>query len=1246
MNSVTLNLVGRVCFRLRKAIPVAGLSLVVLLISAPLFSQANLASIQGTVTDQSGAAVAGASVTVTDAARGVSRTLTTDQAGEYNAAALVPGTKTVRVDFAGFKTVERTNVVLEVGDNVRVDFSIQPGTVTQTVTVETSVPLTDTSNAELGGTLTNQTINDLPLNGRNYVNLLTLRPGVSIYSGGGFFTQSTDGLRPDDNIFLLDGLTQTVAWTGLSIVNGASLAGDSQTFVPLDAIQEFQIVHLPGAEYGFKSGGVVNVGLKAGTNSIHGTAYAFGRTDGWDAKNYFDRASEGFPAFPLSLQQFGATAGGPIRKDKLFWFLSYEDQRYSTAGSFTSTSPVTCSATDPSCGLFQNGPGPFGCSALAAGDCVNSIVDACSDLNAQGLTIAPLSAKLAGLNTTTCAVTANPPGSRVVPGQAASIFPINNATTVPGTNTVFPNLTDVNQSDNGLAKIDYHINDRNTVNFYYFIGENNGTWADGANELAPNWRSLLYVRSQLFNGAWTWVPNSQWVNQLRGGYGRFTQSYLSADHTTSAAAYGIDTGVTNPFYAGFPVFFMLGLTGSPGGAWPKLVGPDSTYDFADTVSYLRGKHNFKFGGEVMDQIHTGSITQWGKGRVAFKPFNGVGNLLENFLLGDVSSGSAILTGNAFRDSHMWSYAGFLKDDWRVSSRLTLNLGVRYELNSVLQEQHNLLGNFDPNLGMVQVGDQIPSLYNGDHNDFAPRLGMAWDVLGNSKFVVRGGFTIMYSQIAQQSFMGLGNLLGAPAVPTAATVVVGGVATPGTGTINLQAVSFTGSGAAALASGWQNNSSATPIFPTNVTPVCGDGSSVAGVNGGLATSPCTIFGVDRNLRTPSVDGWSLGFETALTSNLSLDLSYVGNHGRNLIGFRDINEVNPSSPAEIACGHCELNQPFAAKFPYLAYIDQLSNLDQSNYDGLQATLTQHVSHGLSFTLGYTYSHSIDDASSNWSGAGVVDNGFQPGSYYGDSDFDIRNRFTASVTYALPGKPGYGQMLEGWQINSIVTLQSGQAWGDLDAGDDFSADGEANNIPAYLGAHWDFFGNHSDFKSDQNSIPYCAGPDFSTPATISCTQTTPLGVVKLSPGQTATIAAACLAAATSANAVASLEGATAGGAGGCFAQGKSVLVPPEYGTFGTSGRNIFPSTPFRNWDMSIYKNWKFKERLTAQFRAEFFNVLNHPEFANPSGGPNGFLHNDPSVPNLFGCGCATPDVAGENPVLGSGSNRAIQLGLKLIF
>jgi hypothetical protein len=229
-------------------------------------------------------------------------------------------------------------------------------------------------------------------------------------------------------------------------------------------------------------------------------------------------------------------------------------------------------------------------------------------------------------------------------------------------------------------------------------------------------------------------------------------------------------------------------------------------------------------------------------------------------------------------------------------------------------------------------------------------------------------------------------------------------------------------------------------------------------------------------------------------------------------------------------------------------------------------------------------------------------------------------------------------------------------LDTGNDYSGTNEANNIPAALGEHWDFFGKVNDFKSNQNSIPYCVSAiaDFSVPSSVSCTQTTPGGVVPLSPPQSAAFATACFNAANALgpDTVASLNGlptalgAGPGGGGGCFAQGKSVMIPPAMGTFGTAGRNTFPSYPFKNWDASIYKDWKFKERLTFQFRAEFFNVLNHPQFANPGGGPNGFNHNDPSVTNLFGCGCATPDVAGENPVLGSGSNRAMQLGLKIIF
>jgi hypothetical protein len=1259
MNSVKFECRARVCLWVKSTIPILGAGLLALLASAPVLAQANMAHIVGTVTDQSGAPISGATVTVTNLEQNVSRSVTTDEAGQYSFPALLPGMKRLRFEYKGFKTVERENVLLDVGKELRLDITLQPGAVNETVTIEEAAPMVETTNAELGGALSNQTINDLPLNGRNYQNLLTLRPGVTIYAGGGGWTQSTNGIRPDDNMYLLDGLAENEPWTGMSIVNGSSLAGDVQTFVPLDAIQEFKTQENPRAEYGFKPGGVVNVGLKAGSNEIHGTAYAFGRTDAWDAKNYFDSTSSGFPPFPLELEQYGVTVGGPIKKEKVFWLGSYEGQSYTTAGSFTAPAPITCGAGDPGCGLTAaNSPGPANsCGVLAIGNCTFSLVDACKDMNAMAAPISPLSAKLAGLNTTTCAVTGNTPGHKVVPGGSTGIFPVNNATTLPnGSNILYPNLTNVSRADNALVKIDYHLNERNVVNGYYFFGQNDGTWADDFHQLAPNWQSLLHVRAQLVSGAWIWTPNSRWVNEARAGYGRYTQTFYAADHNTPATAFGINTGVTNPFYGGLPILFFVTLGIQAGASWPKLVGPDGVYDFVDHVSYARGTHNFKFGGEIQDNLHSGTITAYAKGRLKFKPFGGLGNELENFLAGNVGKGSSILTGNAHRDSHYWSYALFLQDDWRVRPRFTVNLGIRYELNTVLKEDHNLLGNFDSAIGMVQVGKQISDLYNGDHNNFAPRLGFAWDVFGNARTVVRAGAGITYEQIAQQSFMALGNLLGAPSDPTAATLVVGGAVVPGNGgTIDLEAVSFNDGCpgntkfSCTLRAGWQGNSATTSVFPGSPTPVCGDGSSAPGVNFGLPVAPCTIFAVDRKLRTPYVTQWNLGIQHAITRDLSLDVSYVGNHGTKLIGFRDINQVDPTSAAEIACGHCEANQPFATKFPYLAFINQLSNLYNSNYNAMQVTLTQRPAHGLSFTIGYTYSHALDFASSNWSGAGVIDNGLNPKAYYGNSDFDLRHRFTASITYAVPGIKGYAQMFEGWKINSIVTLQTGAYWGMLDTGNDFSGTNETSNIPAALGEHWDFFGTASDFKSNQSSIPYCAGPNFAVPTTITCEQTTPGGLIIFPQSQVNAIAAACLAATNSINdptgtALANLNGGF--GAGGCYAKGKSVMVPPAFGTWATAGRNVFPSYPFKNWDMSVYKDWKVKERLTVQFRAEFFNILNHPQFANPGGGPNGYSHNDPSVPNLFGCGCATPDVAGENPVLGSGSNRAIQLGLKLIF
>jgi hypothetical protein len=406
-------------------------------------------------------------------------------------------------------------------------------------------------------------------------------------------------------------------------------------------------------------------------------------------------------------------------------------------------------------------------------------------------------------------------------------------------------------------------------------------------------------------------------------------------------------------------------------------------------------------------------------------------------------------------------------------------------------------------------------------------------------------------------------------------------------------------------------------------------------------------VDRNIKTPYVWNWTLNLQHSFTPNLSLELAYVGNHGGKLTGIRDINQPpvgsgwtvgTPTNPGELtlclqsaplydncaadANGGEEANRPFATKFPYLSNIFQMGNVYRSNYNGLQVTLNSRNYHGLSMVAGYTYSHSLDDVGANWDfgyGAGLPQDSYNVGREYASSDFDIRHRLTLSFTYAIPGRKGYGQMLEGWELNSIVTLESAQPWGPIDLGTDASGTGSLPvSPPATAPIRWSFFGKPSDFKPGPTPIPYFSGASNSSCATQAL----------------------------------AVDGGTAGAATaalnlfGCYAKGASMMLPPPLGQFGNMGRNTFRDSGFRNFDFSIAKNWHFGERVHAQFRAEFFNILNHPNFANPYGGQNGYGQNDPSAFGAFGCACATPDVAAANPVIGSGGSRAVQLGLKFSF
>src|SRR6267154_3904933 len=322
---MSLRFTSSLWVRVRIAAKVLGVTLGVLLMCLHLFSQANFGHILGIVTDQSGGVIPGATVTVVDTQRGVARTLTTNGVGEYNAPTLIPGIYTVHVEAKGFKALDRQNVVIEVGKEVQVDLTPELGDQSRTVTVTGQFPLVDTTTPTLGGTLSNAEINDLPLNGRNYQNLMSLRPGVMIQPGGSPWTQSTNNIRPDETAWIVDGVINVNFWDARPVANMSSPITDGATILPIDAIQEFNLMENPKAEYGWKPGAVVNVGIRSGTNTFHGSACAFVRDVSWDARNVFNPAPN--LILPVQLEQFGGVVGGPVNKDKLFFFAGYEGLR-------------------------------------------------------------------------------------------------------------------------------------------------------------------------------------------------------------------------------------------------------------------------------------------------------------------------------------------------------------------------------------------------------------------------------------------------------------------------------------------------------------------------------------------------------------------------------------------------------------------------------------------------------------------------------------------------------------------------------------------------------------------------------------------------------------------------------------------------------------------------------------------------------------------------------------------------------
>jgi len=1121
-----------------------------------LFVPALLAQTQGRITgrisDTSGAVIVGAKITIENLGTQVKRVLETNSSGEYVAPGIEPGIYSISVGAPNFRKVVRERVQVEVANDLRLDFELPPGAANEVLEVKEEAPLVDATSSTLNGVLSNKAINELPLQGRDFQNLLALHPGVQRDPGGGFHSVTSNGLRPDDNNYVIDGATDNDAYWGETVVNDAGISGTPASTLPLDAIQEFNTQEQPDANFGEKPGVVVNIGIKSGTDQVHGTAYYFGRNAAIDARNYFNPSPQ--PVSSLILHQFGASIGGPIIKRKWFYFANYEGVRSKVGNPYNAYSPVT--------------------NTLPTPDEDASIVDA---ENATGCNTDPV-----------------PAGCSQLSHDLIKYFPINDGKADPSNpNIINFNFNNLNRADNLVFKSDYHLNDRHVLTGR-FIYANTNEIEEDAVPLRKEWLSHAAPITQVFGVDWTWTPNSRLVNVARFSYNRFDETIAPADANVNPTQYGLQTGITDPRLFGFPrispsTYCCDYLGGNS--SWPTATAPSHTENYSDTVSYTVGKHAIRFGGEFTNGAVDYYRAGYGRGRIDF-------HYLDDFLYGDVYRWR-LLIGDPARNLSMKSFGLFVQDDFRATRRLTLNLGLRYDVTRPIKDSHNRLANYVPSQGVEQVGYGISEPYKTNWANFSPRVGAAFDVFGTGKTILRGGFGMIYVQPAIRTFAFNGgglNLNPSALIPGGKGTMTSYLVNPG------------------------NHKEIDKIHWKTIAELGKDDTILPVNDPALASctadSPCNFFGVDQKLKTPYVLNWNVNLQHEILPGTLLQVAYVANAGRNLYSTLDLNQVDPS----LDDGSEQLGRPMTAScpapiglgvgnapcYPYIGFLNFLGNKSTSAYESLQVTLTHRFSHGLYLLAGYTWGHAIDVAgtTNNLASGFIPQNSLDYHAEKGNGDYDIRHRFTLSATYDLPSRKSWGQMLEGWQVTSILQWQSGYPLLLYDDTNDLSLTGEGNNSS---NERWNIKGDPSNLKwSAKAPIPFL---DPSDPI--------------------------CQSVATTQALQDSLDYV-----GGCFAQNGTVLYPQAFGTFGNMGRNIFRGPGFVNWDASVSKIWKLNERFKIQLRGEMFNAANHANFASGSVGT------DLSSPDSLGLASATPDVQVANPVIGSGGSRHIQLGAKFIW
>jgi len=1151
------------------------LFLLTALLSPSLYGQKDTGSIVGTVRDATGAGVPGANITVRDVDRGTTFETTSNDVGEYFAGPLRIGRYTISVEKSGFKTAVAGPVELKVQERLAVDVTLQVGAATEKLTVSATAVQLETETSDLGQVVDSRRVSTLPLNGRNYAQLAQLgagvapsEPGSRVSASYGF---SANGARALQNNFLLDGVD-----------NNANLGDvlNESAFViqpSVDAIAEFKVqTNSYSAEFGRGNGAIMNAVIKSGTNDFHGDVYEFLRNQIVDAANSTLK-QQGFGREPYKQNQFGVTFGGPIVKNRTFFFVDYEGLREREGlilngviptqnmigGDFStmlSTTPVFASDANgnatSSPALDCNGNPTY------VGELFNARLTQASNLNPNGFCGVPIGVDSSGNPTNMFQNTFSGTPIDPLAAKLAALYPAPN-TNNPNFNYLALPVQQTTRN-NFDVRVDHKFTDRDSafVRFSYedqprFIPPPFGNALDGGNFFSGDednsYRSVAISEIHMFS------PTL--VNEFRLGYNRINSHRYQVNAFQDVSGQLGFPGVPySPGNGGLPTITFSDGSSVEIGSYGYLpsIEKQNSFVFTDNLNKVVGGHALKIGGEI--RIEEFTIFQPSQSRgsmdfgteftanpaapieftVAGDNTSGTpgGNAFATFLLGIPDGGSIVNLHNI--DYRRQIYSGYVQDDWRVSRSLTLNLGLRYEMFSTIKEHHNEQATFDfataslivPKGVTAQLTPTLasyipvsatgtPGLISPDLNNFAPRIGLAYKITHN--LVLRSGYGIFYGGQENGPFSNPSPGFNPPFFVTQSFSMpcTQGIANPAVLDCSIPGLNV-------LANGFPANSLIDPNTPE-------------------------LYSIDPKIRTPYNQQWHLGFQYQLPADTILDISYAGSRGLKLFTFYNGNQAVPATDPNFVTfcttpPNTIANCPTAPRRPFPAVDTGIALFRSdgfSNYHSLQVRLEKQFSHGLQFQASYTYSHSLDNASS--ASLGSANQGdfrlqTDPKWEYGNSDFDVRHRFVFSYIYELPfgkdkpfGRNASGfanQVIGGWQVAGIVTASTGNWYTPTDISSNLSTSDCGGTVSNCI---------RPNVIGNPNGKPCIPGTVFNTCALVS-------------------------------NAV--------------------------IGEFGNAGRNIILGPGFQNWDVSVFKTFPIHEERRLEFRAEFFNAWNHanPEFTNP--------------------------------------------------